>query len=134
MDLLTGLFFGLITLVVVMWVLSVLAKRHVVVHTALTPDRAAAVCDGKFSGLAWRRVDGRGALNYQARGFSFKGATPPVMSIDIEPLEGGGTGVEFWMSAWTSQFGMVSHVEKVFWKRWTLPRAIQAAEAAQSIA
>lgn len=130
MDFVSGLFFVLIALLVTAWILSALAKRHVVVRTALPRDQVAAVCDGKFSRLAWRRVDGKGDLNYQARGLAWKGITPPVMSIDIEPLDDGGTAVEFWMSAWTSQHGIVGHVEKVFWKRWTLPRAIQAAEAA----
>lgn len=134
MDFVAALFFVLITVLVVVWTVSLLAKKHVYVMTTLSPDRAAAACDQKFSGLAWRRVEGRGDLNYQARGFAIGGATPPVMSISIETDDASGlTAVEFWMSKWTTRYGMVNHVEKVFWKRWSIPKALREAETAAPI-
>lgn len=133
MDVVFVIFMLLVAVVVAGWVISVLARRHVLVATSLSPEHAAQVCDSKFSRLGWRRVDGRGDLNYQARGIGSRGRTPPVLSISIGTDESGVTGVELWMSEWTSQYGMVNHIEKVFWKRWTLPRALREAEAGAAI-
>lgn len=130
MDLGT-IFLLLIAVLMAMLVISVLAKKQVSLVTSLSPQRAAEVVNRKFSGLAWKRVDGRGALNYRARGIAIGGRTPPVMSIDIVTDEDTGfTLVDFWMSEWTSQLGMVNHVEKVFWKRWSIPKALRDAEEA----
>ena len=63
----------LVAVVVAGWVISVLARRHVLVATSLSPEHAAQVCDSKFS-RGWRRVDGRGDLNYQARGIGSRSA------------------------------------------------------------
>jgi hypothetical protein len=133
MDVVFVIFMLLVAVVVAGWVISVLARRHVLVATSLSPEHAAQVCDSKFSRLGWRRVDGRGDLNYQARGIGSRGRTPPVLSISIGTDESGVTGVELWMSEWTGQYGMVNHIEKVFWKRWTLPRALREAEAGAAI-
>ena len=126
------IFLLMIAVVVAVWVISVLARKHVYAVTSLSPEDAATVLDSKFSSLAWKRVDGRGAVNYQARGLSIGGRTPPVVSIHLSTDDDTGlTCVEFWMSEWTSQWGMVSHVEKVFWKRWSIPKALRDAEQAR---
>ncbi|EHB48714.1 hypothetical protein MycrhDRAFT_5555 [Mycolicibacterium rhodesiae JS60] len=134
MDVVFAIFMLLIAVVVAGWVISVLARKHVYAMTTLSPERAAEACDRKFSRLAWRRADGQGDLNYQARGIAIGGATPPVMSIKIGIDDiSGFTAVEFWMSEWTTRYGMVNHIEKVFWKRWSIPKALRDAEAAASI-
>lgn len=126
MDIVFLLFVLLIGVLIASWTLSAFARRHVLIPTALPAARAAEVCEGRFARLAWRRVEGRGDLNFQARGIRFRGAEPPVLSLDVH-TEDGHTVLEMWMSSWTTQFGMVDHVEKVFWKRWTLPKALREA-------
>jgi hypothetical protein len=134
MDFLTAAFFIFVAVLVVAWVISLLARKHVYVMTTLSPERACEACDRKFSRLAWRRIDGGGDLNYQARGIAVGGATPPVMSIKIGIDDDSGlTAVEFWMSQWTTRYGMVNHIEKVFWKRWSIPKALRDAETNTSI-
>lgn len=42
MDIVGGLSFVLFAMLVAVWILSALAKRHVVVHTVLPPDQVMA--------------------------------------------------------------------------------------------
>ncbi|SEH46757.1 hypothetical protein SAMN04489835_0140 [Mycolicibacterium rutilum] len=131
MDAVFVLFMVLIGLMVLMWTLSLLARRQKTIATTLPPERAVEVCDSRFSRVGWRRVDGDGTLNYSPRGFEFRGAKPPTLSINVFPDdESDLTFVGMWLSQWTTQYGMISHVEKVFWKRWTLPKALRNAEQA----
>jgi hypothetical protein len=71
-------------------------------------------------------VDGRGLLNFQARGLGIGsyGAKRPVISVDLEDLGDGTTGVGIWTSSWNSKFGIMALCDRVVSKKFWLERKL----------
>lgn len=113
-------------LVIAAWVMSFQAKRQLDILAAAPIRSTAQVIEQHFRGIGWRRVEGRGQFNFQSRGaglgsFNMRN---PVLSIDLEALDPTRTGVNIWMSSWSSRWGMVSSCDRVLTKRWKLSRKL----------
>ncbi|WP_155981928.1 hypothetical protein [Nocardia sp. BMG111209] len=119
-----GLF--LVFLVIAGWVLSILARRHLTMTIPASPHVVAEAVERHFSGLGWQAVPGRGELNFRSRGIglSSRGAENPVLSVSLEDLHDGTTGIEVWMSEWVSRFGIAASCDRVISKRWRLARKL----------
>ncbi|MFI7004136.1 hypothetical protein [Nocardia sp. NPDC050175] len=113
-------------LVITAWVISFLAKRQLDILVAAPIQSAAEVIEQHFRGIGWRRTDGRGHFNFQSRGAGLGSLNMknPVLSIDLEALDPTRTGVNIWMSSWSSRWGMVSSCDRVLTKRWKLSRKL----------
>jgi hypothetical protein len=114
-NLLQWIFIGLPGLVVVSWALTLWARREQHVLVQVPPDATTDAVRANFSRSGWKPVDGPGTLNFQARGIGInsRGAKPPTVSINIEPLPDGNTGVGVWTSSWSSQIGIMALCDRV---------------------
>lgn len=109
------IFIGLPSLIVVSWVLTLWARREQHLVVLAPSDEATEAVRANFSRRGWKPVDGPGALNFQARGIGInsRGATPPTMSVHIDPRPDGNSGVGVWTSAWGSQLGVMAMCDRV---------------------
>ncbi|WP_433665098.1 hypothetical protein ACQPW1_24610 [Nocardia sp. CA-128927] len=116
----------MVGLLVAGWVLSIAARRHVILVAPGPPDVVAEAVARHFKGAGWRAVQGKGDLNFQARGIGLNsyGMEHPVLSIDLVDRQDGSTGVEIWMSEWTRRFGVTACCDRVISKRWRLARKL----------
>lgn len=113
-------------LVITVWVSSFQVKRQLDILVAAPIQSTTEVIEQHFRGIGWRRVEGRGHFNFQSRGMgvgSFN-MENPVLSIDLEAVDPTRTGVNIWMSSWSSRWGMVSSCDRVLIKRWKLSRKL----------
>jgi hypothetical protein len=55
------------------WVLSAVARHQQRLVLTAPAQAAADLVRANFSGVGWRRLDGRGMFNFQARGFGVGG-------------------------------------------------------------
>ncbi len=125
----TGLVFigiYLVFLVVGGWALTFSARRHLVMVVPAPVGVVGAAVQQHFAGAGWRAVKGEGAFNYQSRGIGLGayGTENPVLSIELEDLHDGTTGVEVWMSEWMSRIGIAASVDRVVSKKWWLARKL----------
>ncbi|MDT0197332.1 hypothetical protein Q9R30_18455 [Arthrobacter sp. AB6] len=81
------------------------AKREHETVVALSPARARQIVEDSFGKMLWADVSGPGHINKRRRTINDTGAT---ISVVIEPLTDGKTHVTAWMSAWKTQYGMVT--------------------------
>lgn len=125
-------FLILISIVVINVIATPLARRHIVLETSLSPDEVRAHIDRKFSKILWKRINGPGELNFRRRGPSFQGSRPPEYSIAFEKLPSGGSGVEMWMSAYTTRFGIVDGGPEIVLKGWNLARGLRGASSSRT--
>ncbi len=124
-----GFKFFLIYLVgaaILSWVLSAVARRQLDVLVSAPPEAVAAAVRENFAGVGWKSVDGPGMFNFRARGLGMGsvGAKRPVVSVQIEDLEDGTTGVSIWTSSWHTQMGMMALCDRVVSKRFWLNRKL----------
>lgn len=122
-------------LVVAGWVLSIVARRHVILVAPRSPDVVADAVVQHFKGMGWRAVSGEGDLNFQARGIGLNsyGMEQPVLSIDLVDHQDGSTGVEIWMSKWMRRFGVTASCDRVISKRWRLSRKLARLDIAAGV-
>ncbi|WP_157117467.1 hypothetical protein [Nocardia vaccinii] len=113
------------------WVLSAVATRQVTLGTSASVGLVMETILDEFGTFGWKRVDGRGALNFKPRGFGMSAATlkKPVVSIDVERVDDGITQVDIWMSQWSTQGGIVGFCDRVVTKVWLLQRRVVQLEA-----
>ncbi len=113
------------------WVLSAMSKRQVTLGTSASPELVVETVLDEFATFGWKRVDGRGALNFKPRGFGMSAATlkKPVVSIDVERVDSGITQVDIWMSQWSTQGGIVGFCDRVVAKVWQLRRRVVQLDA-----
>lgn len=74
------------------------AVATTVVQSPHPPQQVTQIVNGAFGGVRstlWVRASGPGAVNMRRKGIN-GGIT---MSIDIEPLPGGGSRIDMWTSA-----------------------------------
>lgn len=76
----------------------------------LPPTESASLVEKAFPRMLWRPVEGSGAMNFQRRLIKHPG---PVVSVDIERGESGGSSIRVWMSEWATMYGMVVGAEHV---------------------
>lgn len=119
-----GIFF--VSLFVLGWVLTFMAKRHLITVVPMPINAVAEAVRNQFHGVGWREVPGNGHFNFQSRGIGLNsyGMENPVLSIDLEDLDDGTTGIEVWMSEWMSRYGIASSCDRVISKRWRLTRKL----------
>jgi hypothetical protein len=86
------------------WTSARAKKQHETV-TSLSPARARQVIEDSFNKVLWADVQGPGDINKRRRTINDSGA---VISIDLQPVDGGRTHVTAWMSAWKTKYGMVA--------------------------
>lgn len=127
MDIVAAFLIFVALFFVATWTLSATAKRHLMCRSAASVDETLVLCDSKFRGFFWKRVDGPGELNFQYRfNIPVRGQQAPVVSVSVEPAaDGRGSDVEVWMSSWTSMYGAANGAERVAFAKWSLSRAIR---------
>ncbi|MEU2031221.1 cutinase family protein [Nocardia amamiensis] len=135
----TGLVFigvYLASLVVGGWVLTFWARRHLVMVLSAPVGVVADAVQQHFKGAGWRAVKGEGAFNYQSRGIGLGayGAENPVVSIELEDLHDGTTGVEVWMSEWMSRIRIAASCDRVVSEKWWLARKLARARVMSMLA
>ncbi len=113
-------------LLVLSWALTFVARRQQHILLPVPPDAVADAVRANFSGVGWKEVDGRGLLNFQARGLGIGsyGSKRPVISVDIEDLNDGTTGVGIWTSSWHSKYGIMALCDRVVSKKFWLERKL----------
>ncbi|QSE87874.1 hypothetical protein JWS13_04460 (plasmid) [Rhodococcus pseudokoreensis] len=113
-------------LILQLW-LSSQAKRQEEVHVKARPHDVLEAVQSHFKSMWWRPVHGRGALNFQSKGFGVGswGMDNPVISIDISEMDNGNTTVEAWMSSWSSRMGIVASCDRVYFKRRKLLKSLE---------
>ncbi|MFE3192551.1 hypothetical protein ACFXHA_26325 [Nocardia sp. NPDC059240] len=113
-------------LIIAAWVMSFQTRRQLDILVAAPIQPTAQLIEQHFHGVGWHRVDGRGQFNFQSRGWGLGSLhmENPVLSIDLEAVDPTRTGVNIWMSSWSSRWGMVSSCDRVLTKRWKLTRKL----------
>lgn len=110
------------------WILTFMAGRQHDHLVLASPQQVRAVVEESFSGVGWKRVNGRGQLNYKARGFGLGayGMKRPVVSVDITDRGDGSTEVNIWTSEWNSRSGMMALCDRVVSKKFWLGHKLAA--------
>ncbi|MEV6322903.1 hypothetical protein AB0M45_17155 [Nocardia sp. NPDC051787] len=108
------------------WALTFSARRHLVMVVPAPVGVVGDAVQQHFAGGGWRAVKGEGAFNSQARGIGMSayGTGNPVVSIELEDLHDGTTGVEVWMSEWMSRIGIAASCDRGVSKKWWLARKL----------
>lgn len=137
-DVGSGLTFVLVFIagvVILSWVLSFMARRQQHWLVNASPAAVNEAVQGCFSGVGWKQVNGRGQLNFQARGFGINSfnSDRPVISVDIEDQGDGTTGVGVWTSSWTTQLGVMALCDRVVSKRFWLGRRLTELSASAAV-
>lgn len=110
---------------VYIWLQSSAKSTHATV-VALAPEQVAETANKAFSRIMWKDVPGPGVINKKRRAVQDVG---PVVSVHIEPAEGGGTEIGTWMSAWTSQVGLVYYAGAAVRRKRLVLKRVEAAAA-----
>jgi hypothetical protein len=106
--------FYVLGVVILSWVLSFLARQQHRVRVGAAPQAAADAVWASFSGVGWKQVDGRGMLNFKARGL---GSAPtahnsrlsrwPSRINELKP-----PAVDIWTSSWNSKMGIMGALRR----------------------
>ncbi|MEU8347459.1 hypothetical protein SAMN05443665_104141 [Actinomadura meyerae] len=91
---------------------QVAGRQQVEVLTALPPEEARRVVHESF-GKIWRRTDGLGVDNFRP----LLRLHSPTISVDYEPLDGGGCAVQIWVSQFTTQAGFIRLHAQLCWRK-----------------
>lgn len=128
MDAASAVFLVLILIIVGLLVLTFWlnssAKRQAETQIKLSTTRAADVVHDSFGTLFWKDVDGPGHVNKRRRTINDTG---PVVSIDINELENGGSHVVVWMSHWTTKGPSILGSDEVMRKKRKVIRQLEQA-------
>ena len=100
------------------------AKRQEETQVKLSNGRVADIVHQAFGSVFWKDVDGPGDLNKRRRTINDTG---PVVSIDINELEGGGSHVVVWMSHWTKKGPSILGSDEVMRKKRKVIRQLEQA-------
>lgn len=99
---------GIVAFLVWQFLASRKALATSIVHSSRSPAEVAQAINSAFGGVRsvlWTDTNGPGMINRRRRG---KGGGITI-SIDIEPVQGGGSEVHMWSSAGTSYFGLFAN-------------------------
>ena len=100
------------------------AKRQDETQVKLSPTRVADVVNDAFGSVFWKDVSGPGDLNKRRRTINGSG---PVISVDINQLENGGSHVAVWMSHWTNRGPAVLGADQVMRQKKKVLRRLEQA-------
>lgn len=122
-----GFLLVLLLLACVAWVVftQVGGRQQITFSTEHDVAEARQIVAASF-GVVWTRVQGRGQENFRPK----MRAHAPVLSIDYEPVEGGGSTVDIWCSDYKTKFGLMVHAQLMWRKKRALARALNPPVAA----
>jgi hypothetical protein len=116
-----GFFVVLLLLAFLAWLAftQVGGRQQVSVSTGHSVDESRQIVAASF-GLAWSQADGPGQENFRPR----LRAHAPVLSIDYESAEGGGSTVDMWCSNFKTTYGLMIHAQLMWRKKRAVARAL----------
>jgi hypothetical protein len=109
-----GVLVVIVLLALVVWLIftQTQARRQQQVSTLLGRTGVLQAVDEVF-GKTWKRVQGPGYVNLKP----MLRAHAPMLSIDVETNDGGGSDVDIWMSAFSRRYGAVAHAQLIWRKK-----------------
>jgi hypothetical protein len=102
------------------------ARQQITISTKHDVATARQMVAASF-GVVWTRVKGRGQENFRPK----LRMHAPVLSVDYQPAEGGGSSVHIWCSAYKTKFGLMAHAQLMWRKKRSVARALNPAGTRQ---
>jgi hypothetical protein len=114
----------LIVLVLLAWAAWVVftqvgARQQITISTEHDVAAARKMVAASFN-VVWTRVKGRGQENFRPK----LRMHAPVLSVDYQSADGGGSSVHIWCSDYKTKFGLMAHAQLMWRKKRAVARAL----------
>lgn len=114
----------LIVLVLLAWAAWVVftqvgARQQITISTDHDVAAARKMVAASF-GVVWTRVKGRGQENFRPK----LRMHAPVLSVNYQSADGGGSSVHIWCSDYKTKFGLMAHAQLMWRKKRAVARAL----------